>query len=158
MTIAISHTDYDVQTTEGFLTLLDREAALYAKLESYASKQRSLITRDDTGPLLALLADRQKLSTELAQIGATLAPIRKRWETYRTGLSDADRTEAERLFGETARRLGHIMEVDEQDARMLQARKQVTAQGLRARHSAGVALSAYDGPHRDGGRHLDEAM
>lgn len=158
MTTTNGNTCEGVQTPEGFLTLLGREAAMYAKLESYASKQRGLITREDTGPLLTLLADRQRISTELAQIGATLGPIRKRWETYRTGLSDTHRAEAERLFGETARRLGHIMEVDEQDARMLQARKQVTAQSLRARHSAGVALSAYDGPHGAGGRRLDEAM
>ncbi len=44
---------------ERLLNLLREQTALYAQLESLAGQQRTLISADDTGPLLSILARRR---------------------------------------------------------------------------------------------------
>jgi len=51
---------------EEVLGLLRQQAALYERLENFAQRQRFLVAEDDPSPLIALLADRQRLSAELA--------------------------------------------------------------------------------------------
>ena len=147
------------ESLEEVLGLFHDEAALYAKLESYAATQRLMITWDDPGPLLSLLEDRQRISVQLTEIAARLAPVRRDWEAYRTRLSPGQRCRAERLVRDTTERLHRVIQSDEQDARRLAVRKQSVVRALRAAHSAGEALSAYRGS-ADGARgigHLDEA-
>ena len=101
------------------------------------------MTEDDTRPLLALLADRQKLSTELTRIAGRLAPVRRDWAAFRDSLSPPQKTEADGLVEEAAQRLRRLIESDERDARLLSIRKRVTGDALRATHATGQAMSAY---------------
>lgn len=142
---------------QAFLALLEQQAELYVKLESLASKQRLLVTREETEALLQLLEDRQKLARKLVAIESELTPIRRNWSSYQRELSESDRAEAQRLFGETVRRLERVMEADGQDARMLEARKQMSARLLRSGRSTGAALAAYSGAaaRAGGGGRLD---
>ena len=128
------------------LALLQAQAALYKKLESLAARQRSLVTSEDVGPLLSLLADRQKLSEELARIGHRLAPIRREWSWHRQRFTAPQRDEAERMVGEIGDCLQRIMESDEQDARVLLGRKETVAKTLRTTHTTGQAILAYRAP------------
>lgn len=125
------------------LDMLREQASLYARLEVYARRQRELVSGDDTGPLLAVLADRQRLSAELAELGATLAPYRRNWERYRGGLNEVGRSEADRLVAETAACLRRVMESDEQDARLLSARRTLTVREMQSTRAAGTAMAAY---------------
>jgi hypothetical protein len=135
-----------VESPEDVLTLLRRQASLYAGLESLATRQRSLVTEDEVSPLLGLLGERQKLSQELSVIATSLAPSRKEWAVYRRRFTPSQRTEAERLLQDINGRLQRIIETDEHDARVLSARKQAVAQTLRATHSTSQAISAYRAP------------
>ncbi|MGD2107902.1 MAG: flagellar export chaperone FlgN [Phycisphaerae bacterium] len=136
-------------TVDGFddphaiVKLLRVQASLYAKLESVATRQRTLVTEDDIGPLLSLLADRRKLSEKMAELGQTLQPIRANWPAFRETLAPDDRDEAERLLAETKERLKRMIEADEHDARVLSVRKQAVARTLRATHTTSQAVSAY---------------
>lgn len=131
---------------DGVLDLLREQASLYAKLESLAARQRSLVTEDDVGPLLGLLADRQRLSEQLTRLSTRLAPVRGEWETCRRCLSPAQQAEADRLLSDAGGRLRRIIESDEQDARVLSGRKQAVATALQATHSTNQALRAYRAP------------
>ena len=128
------------------LNLLREQSALYARLESFAGRQRALITGDDPARLLLLLADRQRLSSELARIATTLGPVRREWSTYRARLTAAQRQEADQLLSDATVRLRRIIEGDERDARILSVRKEAAAQTLRAVHSTGKAIMAYREP------------
>jgi len=143
MTVVTELTDVTPCSPEEVLTLLREEMSLYRQLEADALRQRSLITGDDLGALLTLLADRQRLSVELRRIGGRLAPIRRDWQVYREGLTASQRVEADRLIADIADRLRRVIKSDEEDGRLLSARKQATAQQLRATHSTRGALSAY---------------
>lgn len=125
------------------LGMLRKQASLYTRLEDYARKQRHLVAGEDAAPLLAVLAERQRLSSELAELGSSLAPVRGRWEKFRGELSAADRGEADRLVAETAACLRRVIESDEQDARLLSARRSLTARQLQTTHAGGSAMAAY---------------
>ncbi len=125
------------------LTLFREQASLYERLESLAARQRGLVLGEDTGPLLAVLAERAKLSQQLAAVGSRLAPIRKDWASYRERLSSEQRAEAERLLHEAGVRLRRVIESDEQDARVLAGRKHAVAESLSKTHLTSRAIRAY---------------
>ncbi len=125
------------------LALLRDQAALYARLESIAERQRTLVTREDTTPLLVLLADRQRLSKTLSDVGRQLAPIRRDWSAYRRRLDVAQRQEADRLVEEIANRLRRVIDSDERDARVLSARREMTSRALRTMHAGTPVRTAY---------------
>jgi len=140
------------------MRLLREQASLYARLEHFALRQRRLVRDEDSGPLLSLLADRQRLSAELTQVARRLAPVRAEWPTYREGLSESQRAEAEGLLRDASTSLRRVIEGDEQDARLLAIRKQTVSQELRATHAVGGAISAYGAKATAAGsRRLDES-
>ena len=96
MTCSVDKTVDPVETPGDVLDLLREQLSLYTKLETCASRQRPLIASEDAGPLLSLLAERQKLSVELAGVGARLEPIRRDWEIHRQRFP---RRNVERLTG-----------------------------------------------------------
>lgn len=134
------------QETEEVLALLRRQVALFAQLEASAGRQRALVTGDEPGRLLALLADRQKLSSKLARIAKKLEPVRLDWEAYRARLSGGQRAEADRLLSDATVSLQRVIESDERDARVLSVRKEAAARTLRAANSTGQAIKAYREP------------
>ena len=146
MTTAIETIAGPPATPEEILPLLREQIPLYTKLESYALRQRSLITGDDGNALLSLLANRQRISADLARVASRLEPVRREWARYRGQFTPAQRDEADRLLTEIHKRLKRVIENDEQDARLLAARKQATADTLRATHTIGQAVSAYRVP------------
>lgn len=141
------------------MRLLRVQAKLYDKLESYAARQRRLVAQEDTAPLLSLLADRQKLSTELQRLAAQLEPVRRNWIAFRSRMSPTQRDEAEELLAAMSGRLERLLQGDEEDARVLSARKNSIRSSLQATHAIGQALSAYRGGLRgDSANRLDEAL
>lgn len=141
------------------LSLLRRQASLFGRLESLSVKQRDLVTQDDATPLLALLAERQRLAMDLTQIGRHLEPARRNWVLTRRALTPVEREEADGLVAQVRERMQHLIENDERDARVLSARKASIAALLRETQTVGKAVSAYR-PHAGvgvGGVRLDEA-
>ena len=108
-----------------------------------AKQQRTLVTDDDIGPLLSLLADRQKLSERLVLLGTRLLPIRRDWARYRQQLSSTVREEADRCLGEASAALQRVLDRDAQDARVLSGRKHSVAAALGNTQSTRAAISAY---------------
>jgi hypothetical protein len=138
------------QPVEEVLGLLRRQAALFLRLEQFASRQRTLVREDDAAPLLSLLADRQKLSAELTGIARQLAGVRAEWPAFRERLSGDQRAEADVLLRDSSLRLRRVMEGDETDARLLCVRRGAVADDLRVTHAAGEAVSAYRTPAMKG--------
>lgn len=135
--------DANEPTSEDVLSLLRKQATLYARLESFAGRQRTLVVAEDTGSLLSILSDRQKLSVELGRLAGAFEPIRRRWSDVRARLSPPQQAEAEGLLSDIKLRLRNVIDADEEDARLLSARKQCAANDLRSLQSTQRALHAY---------------
>jgi hypothetical protein len=131
---------------ERVLTLLERQAKLYRELRGLANRQRPLITRGQTAPLLTLLADRQRLSAELGAVAAQLTPFRADWRQVRQRFSEAQRRRAEVLLGEVESVVRDLLAVDEADARLLSAQKATTRQAINDLQVGQQALTAYRQP------------
>jgi hypothetical protein len=159
MNVATAMMNEPVEKPEEILGLLREQSALYARLESFAARQRSLVREDDTAPLLSLLADRQRLSVELTRLATRLSPVRQGWSMFRERFSTSQRTEADGLVSDVTQRLRRVIESDEKDARILSLRKQSVATKLHATHRVGQAISAYRVPAGAamGADRLDEA-
>ena len=146
MTTALNGVDSAGTSPDEILALLREEALLYARLQANSSRQRSLVIGEDMGALLALLADRQRLSVELTRVGTKLAPTRRDWPTYRRRFTASQRDQADQLVSAITDRLRRVMDSDEEDARLLCARKQAAAEALRSTHAAAEAMAAYRTP------------
>jgi hypothetical protein len=129
--------------SESLLKLLEQQAKLYRELRGLANRQRPLITRGQTAPLLTLLADRQRLSGELSRVAAELTPYRADWQRVRARLSEIQRRRAEVLLGEVETVMRDLLQVDEADARLLAAQKVTTQRAINDLRVGHQALSAY---------------
>jgi hypothetical protein len=152
------HEDATTGHASEVIPLMRKQASLFTRLEGFALRQRMLVVQEDTRPLLALLAERQKLSLELAQVSRRLAPVRENWNSFRDSLSVTERKEAACLLDEMRESLSRVIESDEQDARSLGMRKQIVRQSLQASQAKGVAVGAYQTNRALSGRRLDEAL
>jgi len=142
---------------ESVLGMLREQASLFSKLESFAARQKSLVAENDPGELLSVLADRQKVSIDLTELSARLAPVRREWSSFRRRLSAVQLREADGLVATAMDRLRRVLDGDEQDARLLSVRKQMVAGELRMTHSTARAVEAYGAPVRSfGAERLDE--
>ncbi len=149
----------DESAAQEALALLRRQALLFAKLESLAVKQGDLVSREDATPLLALLAERQRLAMDLSQIGQRLESARRNWVATRNALTPPEREEADGLLTQVRERMRRLIDNDERDARVLSARRESVATSLRQTQTVGKAVSAYR-PHSVAGsasNRLDEA-
>jgi hypothetical protein len=140
------------------VALLRKQASLFFRLEGFAQRQRAMVVQEDTRPLLGLLAERQKISLELALVSRDLAPVRANWTSIRESLAATERNEADGLLSEMQESLSRIIEGDEQDARVLGVRKQIVRESLQDSQAKGVAAGAYRGSFVLAGGRLDEAL
>ena len=125
------------------LGLLSRQVELYEQLQMLADRQRALIAAEDTQPLLKVLAQRKRLTAELAELSEGLRPFRSNWREVHASLGPEDRQAARELIGKVDDKLRQLLAGDEHDARMLKLRRQRVGEELESIDSSKRALVAY---------------
>lgn len=134
------------------MKLLERQASLYERLTACGERQRAMIECDRVDPLLQLLAERKKITTELMELSEELAPVRNRWSAFCDELDDGQRCRARHLMDRAGGALKKLLALDEEDARLLHAKKADTAGALKSLPGRSGAISAYRSadtrPHR----------
>lgn len=131
------------QDPDELVELLKDQLHLYRRLNQLARRQRDLITHEDPQELLALLGDRQQIVQHLTSLNAKLAPIQSYWKNHHDQLPADIRHEAETVLSEVSTLLRDILSMDEQDSRLLSARRSQTAGAMRMLNKCGEAVSAY---------------
>lgn len=126
--------------------MLRDQRRLFAKLESVAEHQRTLITRHDPVSLLSVLADRQRISATLGALSKRFEPVRAHWAAHRDRFDRAQRDEAQQLLADIKQRIGRVMEADAQDVKLLSVQKQVAATAIRSAHMRSAAMAVYRAP------------
>jgi hypothetical protein len=135
---------------EGVLELLRRQVNLYRRLETLSQQQRNQISSDDPQPLLRLLADRQRLTDALVETSRRLAPFREKFSAVRAALETGEREEVDRLLKEAGQRLDRILRADQDDAKLLAARKVRASTALSQTQVGRRMLNAYAPPSGPG--------
>lgn len=145
------------QEVADVVPLLRVQASLFSRLEGFARRQRTLVSHEDSRPLLALLAERQKLSLELARVSERLRPVRENWDCFRETLTESQREEAGELLKEIRGSLSRVIASDEEDARCLGVRKQMVQESLRNSQIKSATVGVYRNTASCSGRRFDEA-
>jgi hypothetical protein len=135
--------------------LLTEQRDLCRQLQHFAERQTSLITGDNPELLLGILADRQQILDRLDDVARRLRPYQKNWPQYRPKLNTVDGAMADRLIGEVNTLLSAILEKDDADARLLAARKDVTARAIADLNHTKKAEAAYAATGHGGGSTVD---
>ena len=134
--------------------LLRRQRDLYARLRDLSERQRNLITGDRPEMLLNILRDRQELITALAGINERLSPFRRDWDGIYSRLPQETSEIVSALLREINEVLGVILKTDDEDSKLLAARKQMAAASLSGMVGGAAANQAYarhTGPARPSG-------
>ncbi len=124
------------------IELLEQQVGLCRKLRALVDRQHVLITRNDPSRLMLLLADRQRLTSELGQVSRRLGRLPGDSEDMKFG-SSALRARAVSLVGEIRALFGEMMDADTRDAESLTIRKNNVASAMGSIPRGRAMLSAY---------------
>ena len=128
------------------VALLERQRTLYRQLRTLSDQQGPLVAESLAEPLLALLAQRQKLIDGVTAVNAELEPYRKRWNDLWTRLGEGHRRQVGDLVKEVETLLASIIKQDERDRGVLQTAKTQIAAEIQKISVAGSAVNAYRTP------------
>jgi hypothetical protein len=131
---------------EALIGLLTEQRELYVRLGALTDSQRSLITGDEPGRLLAVLGERQKLIDRLERLAERMRPYQQKWPELRSELAPAETERVDRLLAEVNELLAGILEKDKADAQLLAARKGAVGQAMAALKTDKQARAAYAAP------------
>lgn len=128
--------------TEQLTRLIRQRHADLVGLRDLGRKQLELIDAGQMGPLLTLLAGKQRVLVDL-QATETLDPFRQQDPAARSWPSAAERQQCARLAADCESLLAEIVAQDRQaEARMVRRRDE-TVQSLEHVHAAGAVRGAY---------------
>jgi hypothetical protein len=149
--------DHQEFSGERLVELLGRQQGLYRQLRLLADRQRSLVTQDDPEPLLALLADRQRLVDGLVDLNMQLAPFRENWSDVYGRLDEPTRKQVAVLLEEVNTSLGAILNSDRRDTATLTAKRESVSNRMADVNAGSRASAAYSvaAQGRSGGGRID---
>ena len=129
--------------TKRLIKLLEFQRTLYRRLRALMGRQKALVTQDDTQPLLALLAERQKLVDGLVGLNGKLAVYRQRWTEVYGSLDEASRQYVSEMLEEANTALGAVLQNDAKDTSTLSVRHHTMADRVAAVDSTSRTIAAY---------------
>ncbi|NOT02030.1 MAG: hypothetical protein HOP29_15560 [Phycisphaerales bacterium] len=122
---------------------LEAQREVCVRLRQMAHAQRRLVTLEDPARLMALLADRQRLTDELRMVSDRVGNTTERLDAARERMTKEAVARAEELQSDVRLIVQEIMMADENDARLLTARKQQMKAAISNAANGQAALSAY---------------
>lgn len=135
-----TETIYDAQELIG---LLDRQLGHCRLLHTLLHRQRSAITADDPQRLLEVLERRRGILETLSEVSKRLGTYQAAWPRVRERLNEADRRRVDALAREVNEKLADILKTDEEDAKLLAARKSMMTREMSELKTGRQAGNAY---------------
>jgi len=130
-------------TARVLLSNLERQLVLFGRLDRLSARQAKLVSAADTQPLVAILAQRQKITSDLADLTRQLPRSSSDSGSGSGPYSDSDRQRANDMLARIREHLQKLIKRDAVDARILSTRKSQTQAGITATHSGRQAVTAY---------------
>lgn len=128
--------------------LLDEQIDLYGTLDELSKRQHGIVEGDDTDALLRVLADRQDVIGQIAELSRALEPYRADWDANVNRLPDSERARIRGRLDHLAVVMEQIARRDEHDRDVIEQRRSAIGAELGGVKRGGVALSAYGGQAR----------
>ncbi len=115
---------------DAVISALRQELDCYQRLAKLAKTQHEHVQNSRTEDLLVVLSQRQQLLEQIALLEQTIAPAKKDWPQYLSGLTAEKRGTADSLLENTRQLLEQITAADREDALVLQQRKFNVGRGI----------------------------
>ena len=128
---------------DAIVALIEQQASLYQRLRRLALRQRDLVRSEDPSQLLSLLAERRKMTDELAESAGHMADVRAKWNELGAELSEPQRDRTEKLLTEIRAVASEIIASDSDDMGLLEVRKRRVGEELNRSPARGAMLTAY---------------
>jgi hypothetical protein len=125
--------------------ILGRQLGLYRQLAELSNRQHDLVERDQTDGLMAVLADRQRLIDQIADINGEVEPFAAHWVTLAAKLNDTQRASIGVQLGELDELVASISARDEHDRSVLESRRAEASSALDGLSKRKAAMGAYGG-------------
>jgi hypothetical protein len=115
---------------DAVISALQQELDCYQRLAKLAKIQHEHVQNSRTEDLLQVLSQRQQLLEQIALFEQAIAPAKKDWPQYLSGLTAERRGTADSLLEKTRQLLEQITAADREDALVLQQRKFNVGRGI----------------------------
>ena len=125
------------------IALLEKQQALFEQFHQFSSQQADFVASGQTESLLSVLASRQRLLDELANLKVELEPYRSDWQQFQSQLSVTQRQHVDDLLKQTHSYLQEVMEQDQRDQAALQHLQGQVGSQLQRAVQAATAVQAY---------------
>lgn len=144
--VGAGHGDQEIVALDAagvFVSLLEEQRDLYARVQDAGRRQAALIERGDTQGLLVVLQERQQLIDGLGELNQQIIPHREAWSRGVESQPAPRRAAVKALLDEIQTLLGGILEQDEQDKVSLQDRMSSVSGQLNQMGQGAQAARAY---------------
>lgn len=125
------------------MRILDRQLALYQRLDALSLEQGEHIRAARTDSLLGVLGQRQTLIDELGALNEEVAPFVRQWDRIAGTLPERHRAALRERFASVAALVDQIAARDEADRRTLEGKRAEVEGLLREVPQARGAIAAY---------------
>lgn len=126
--------------------LLDRQVALYTDLSDLANTQSELIASGDATAVIGVLAKRQVIIDQIAEVNTEMTPMQTYWQERSDELADVDRESVRERTACLARLVGEIQARDDADRKSLEKQRDRVRRELDDTNRGQSAMAAYAEP------------
>ncbi len=132
------------------LEALEAERTIYARVLELTRKQRELAESGEAEELLAVLAEKGKLTEEAAKVSESSRALKAEWNERAAALGAEERERGQGLLDEITRILGEVLAEEEACQKALgQARDGTTEELLRMQRGRRAARAYGERPAQD---------
>lgn len=128
---------------EAALEALEAERTIYARVLELTMKQRELAESGEAEELLAVLAEKGRLTEEAARVSEASRGLKAEWSEKAAGLGAEERERGQGLLDEIARILGEVLAEEEVCQKALGQRRDGTTEELLRMQRGRRAARAY---------------
>ena len=133
----------DDEKLSAALEALQAERDIYARVLELSRRQRELAGAGQAGELLAVLADKQKLTDEAARVSEASREFKADWVGKTAGLPAARREHGERLIAEIREILEQVIAEEDACQKIAGAQREGTMEQMLRVQKARRAARAY---------------
>lgn len=109
--------------SEAVIDALEVQLGCYQRLAKLVEVQHSHVEQNEIEPLIEVLKKRQDEMSQISQLEHVVAPAKREWGAFVSGIDVGMRGRAERVLSQVRLLLEQITTMDQNDTLLLQQRK-----------------------------------
>ena len=135
--------DRDIEKTRGFIRDMEEAEAIYRRLLGLTRNQSEIMKAGVSPELLDLARAKEEELARLAEIEIRMGPVRSAWTELRERISGELRSKVQAVVGRVGEVLRELLRMEDEESRVLAAKREETIAQIRRLDSARKVRGAY---------------